>query len=254
MKRTIWLAATVAFASIVAIFFFQKKENNENSLSQAQLTNSAESSEKSLNPEISATGKEEEKSGPSRPAKKSIRHPFPEVPQTRRGMSFENDPFFAESKAEQAWLDRHGYPNEKQWEAYMTAPEALLKEAADAGDMAAKAILDARLLPTDQQAQQRLIDAGAEGNLFALNMLASYQGGASNGDPVAAYALSRVLEMRGDTRAGITRDAMITKPLSTQQRTLGESEALRINDAINNMYKSKYGTDPKLDKRPIGAQ
>lgn len=92
-------------------------------------------------------------------------------------MSLENDPGFAESKAEQKWLDRHGYPNEKQLEAYMLAPEALLKQAAEAGDIAAQAMLDARLLPTDPKAQQRLVDAGAEGNLFALNMLASYQGG-----------------------------------------------------------------------------
>ncbi|MFC3277475.1 hypothetical protein ACFOHQ_08135 [Xanthomonas fragariae] len=98
------------------------------------------------------------------------------IPRTRDGLSFENDPGFAESKAEQKWLDRHGYPNEKQLEAYMPAPETLLKQAAETGDMAAQAMLDARLLPTDQKAQQRLVDAGAEGNLFALNMLASYQG------------------------------------------------------------------------------
>ncbi len=175
------------------------------------------------------------------------------IPRTRDGLSFENDPGFAESKAEQKWLDRHGYPNEKQLEAYMPAPETLLKQAAETGDMAGQAMLDARLLPTDQKAQQRLVDAGAEGNLFALNMLASYQGGSASGDPVAAYAVSRVAEMRGDTRAGITREVMIAKSLTTEQRMLGESEALRLNQAINQIYISKHGAAPILDKRPIGG-
>lgn len=62
-----------------------------------------------------------------------VRHPFPEVPQTRDGMSFDNDPGYAESKAEQKWLDRHGFPNEKRLDAYMGAPEALLKQASEAG-------------------------------------------------------------------------------------------------------------------------
>ncbi|PPT92389.1 hypothetical protein XthCFBP4691_04005 [Xanthomonas theicola] len=169
-------------------------------------------------------------------------------------MSFENDPGYAESKAEQRWLDRHGFPNEKQLEAYMVAPEALLKQASAAGDKVAQTILDARLLPTDPLAQQRLVEAGAEGDLFALNMLASYQGGSPNGDPVAAYAVSRVAEMRGDARAAITRDLMISMPLTTDQRMLAEAEALRLNETINQMYRAKHGTAPVLDKRPIVGQ
>ncbi|WAT14595.1 hypothetical protein OZ429_16740 [Xanthomonas fragariae] len=180
------------------------------------------------------------------------RNPFPEVPKTRDGMSFDNDPGYAENKAEQKWLDRHGFPNQKQLEAYMGAPEALLKQASEAGDKVAQTILDARLLPSDPMAQQRLVDAGAEGNLFALNMLASFQGGSSSGDPVAAYAVSRVAEMRGDTRAAITREVMMSKPLSTEQKMLGESEALRLNAEINRIYMSKHGSTPVLDKRPIG--
>ncbi|PWH23465.1 hypothetical protein CDO09_13350 [Xanthomonas perforans] len=181
-----------------------------------------------------------------------VRHPFPEVPQTRDGMSFDNDPGYAESKAEQKWLDRHGFPNEKQLDAYMGAPEALLKQASEAGDKVAQTILDARLLASDPMAQQRLVDAGAEGNLFALNMLASFQGGSSSGDPVAAYAVSRVAEMRGDARASVTREVMMSKSLSTEQRMLGESEALRLNAEIDRIYTSKHGRAPVLDKRPIG--
>ncbi|MFB9012105.1 hypothetical protein QSH55_014430, partial [Xanthomonas arboricola pv. juglandis] len=81
-----------------------------------------------------------------------------------------------------------------------------------------------------------------------------YQGGSANGDPVAAYAVSRVAEMRGDARAGITREVMIAKPLTTEQKMLGESEALRLNQAINQIYISKHGVAPILDKRPIGGQ
>ncbi|WIX24905.1 hypothetical protein PUV44_20485 [Xanthomonas arboricola pv. corylina] len=77
--------------------------------------------------------------------------------------------------------------------------------------------------------------------------------GSANGDPVAAYAVSRVAEMRGDARAGITREVMIAKPLTTEQKMLGESEALRLNQAINQIYISKHGVAPILDKRPIGG-
>ncbi|MFC6840981.1 hypothetical protein [Xanthomonas theicola] len=101
---------------------------------------------------------------------------------------------------------------------------------------------------------RRLVKAGAEGNLFAPSLLASYQGGSSKGDPVAAYALSRVVEMRGDARAGIARELMIAKPLSVPQRMLGEEEALRLNQAIDQMYISRLGVAPVLDKHPIGGR
>lgn len=180
------------------------------------------------------------------------RHPFPEVPLTRAGLGFEDDPGFAESKAEQEWLDLHGYPNIRQWETYSAAPDERLREAAAAGDAVAGVMLDGRLLRTDPKAQQRLVEAGVDGNLFALQLLASYQAGSRNGDPVAAYAVSRVSEMRGDLRAAIGREVMMTTPLTTEQRMLGEAEALRLNETMNKLYFDKYGAPAEFVPRPIG--
>jgi len=179
-------------------------------------------------------------------------HPFPEVPLTRAGMDFEDDPGFAESKAEQEWLDLHGYPNIRQWETYTAAPDERLREAAAAGDAVAGVMLDGRLLRTDPKVQQRLVEAGVDGNLFALQLLASYQAGSRNGDPVAAYAVSRVSEMRGDLRAAIGREVMMTTPLTTEQRMLGEAEALRLNETMNKLYFDKYGAPAEFVPRPIG--
>jgi len=167
-------------------------------------------------------------------------------------MDFEDDPGFAESKAEQEWLDLHGYPNIRQWETYTAAPDERLREAAAAGDAVAGVMLDGRLLRTDPKAQQRLVEAGVDGNLFALQLLASYQAGSRNGDPVAAYAVSRVSEMRGDLRAAIGREVMMTTPLTTEQRMLGEAEALRLNETMNKLYFDKYGAPAEFVPRPIG--
>lgn len=182
----------------------------------------------------------------------ALRHPFPEVPLTRAGLGFEDDPGFAESKTEQEWLDLHGYPNIRQWETYTAAPDERLREAAAAGDAVAGVMLDGRLLRTDPKAQQRLVEAGVDGNLFALQLLASYQAGSSNGDPVAAYAVSRVSEMRGDLRAGVSREVMFATPLTVEQRMLGESEAVRLNEAMNKLYFEKYGAPAEFIPRPVG--
>nr|WP_100101036.1 hypothetical protein [Xanthomonas campestris] len=239
-------ALAVVVGGIIWTHEARKDEGSTQGISQNQIPNAANESVKELAPSQSVEG------GVDLRNDSRVRHPFPEVPKTRDGMSFDNDPGYAESKAEQKWLDRHGFPNEKQLDAYMGAPEALLKQASEAGDKVAQTILDARLLASDPMAHQRLVDAGAEGNLFALNMLASFQGGSASGDPVAAYAVSRVAEMRGDTRASVTREVMMSRSLSTEQRMLGESEALRLNAEIDRIYTSKHGRALVLDKRPIG--
>ncbi len=190
--------------------------------------------------------------GSNYPTSLTPRHPFPEVPLTREGMDFEDDPGFAESRAEQQWLDLHGYPNLEQWQAYSVAPNEKLREAAAAGDGVAGAMLDGRLLSTDPKAQERLVDAGVDGNLFALQLLASYQAGSRDGDLVAAYAVSRVSELRGDLRAAIGREVMLPAPLTPDQRLLGEAEAMRLNEEMNRMHFEKHGTPAEFLPRPIG--
>ncbi len=190
--------------------------------------------------------------GSLRQTPSASRHPFPEVPLTRAGLDLENDPGYAESKAEQEWLDLHGYPNLRQWQTYNAAPDERLREATAAGDAVAGVMLDGRLLRTDPKAQERLIEAGVNGNLFALQLLASYQAGSLSGDSVAAYAVSRVSEMRGDLRAAVAREVMFATPLTVEQRMLGESEALRLNETMNRLYFEKYGAPAEFIPRPVG--
>src|SRR5690348_7507960 len=91
--------------------------------------------------------------------------PFFRVPKTRDGLPFSDDPFVAESVQEQQWLDRHGYPNAKQWAAYSTASDLVLEQAAAAGDNVADVMLAARPLSQgDTRASGKLMTAGKNGS------------------------------------------------------------------------------------------
>lgn len=190
-------------------------------------------------------------SGPSttRPAA-LVPHPFPNVPRSRAGLPLEEDPFTATSPAEQAWLDRNGYPNAIQWETYSQASDGLLLAAASAGDSVAKAVLDnRRLMAGDKSALQDILGSGAEGSLFSLELASSYLAGSSKGDPITAYALSRVVEMKGNLRVAMGRDAMFRKPLDPLQRMEGEAKALAIYRSLNAANRS--GRNNVVDPRPI---
>ncbi len=180
--------------------------------------------------------------------------PFADIPRDRSTLGLEDDPFAPHSRAEQQWLDRHGFPNARQWETYSAASTAMLEQAAASGDTVARSMLDGRLIGTDPQAQQRLLDAGAEGDLYALQLVASYQAGSSKGDPVLGYAISRVAEMRGDSTLGLTREVMFRQPLDVAQRMRAEAEALRLNTAMSALYRARHGVDAEIDMRPIQGQ
>ncbi|MEG2806225.1 hypothetical protein [Stenotrophomonas sp.] len=186
---------------------------------------------------------------PARPAAARPPHPFPDVPQSRQGMVGETEPFGGDSPEEAEWLDRHGYPNARQWRRYVTATDLQLEQAAAAGDGVARTLLDARRLRTDPQAETRLLVAGADGNLFALNQLVAFK--ASRRDQMAeAYALSRVVEMRGDLMQSLSRPVMIFG-LSDSERLLAEAEALSLNHQLNELYRQKYGVaPPPVQQRP----
>lgn len=179
-----------------------------------------------------------------------IPHPFPGIAQSRNELPLENDPFLAESKEEQAWLDRNGFPNSEQLEAYSTANDDTMRQAAASGDEIARVILDERLLTRgDVSAQERLFTAAAEGSSYALSTLAAYMAGSSKGSPEIGYALSRAAEMRGDFRIAPARDAMFASPLTMEQKMQGEREALEIfNDLQNRAGNGRSFVDP----RPIG--
>ena len=183
---------------------------------------------------------------------RSSAYPFTGVPRSRQGLAFEDDPFIVESAEEQAWLDRQGYPNARQWAAYTQASDAMLGEAAAAGDVAAQTILDhRRLMAGDEAAIDDMLVSAAEGHGFALQMLASYM---APKDRLAGYALSRVLEMRGNYRVAGARDVMFGKPLNQVERMQAENEALRIYKSLYDLQKSIKGPNsPPVDPRPIGG-
>lgn len=175
-------------------------------------------------------------------------NPFPEVARSRALMTLEDDPFNAESAAEQQWLDKHGFPNASQWDAYRAASDGLLKQASDAGDPVAGTMLDARRLP-DKQALDSLLLSAVDGNNFALQLLAAHY--AERNSPVNAYAVSRVSEIRGDLPAGLAREFLFRRALTQEERVAGESEALQLNASLNRLYREKHGVSFTPDVRPI---
>lgn len=250
MQKTLWIGgfSLLIFALVFAFSFQEKKDyiTAPSDLDRSALEVSSESTQE----EVYARNP----SGHSDPAPK-ITHPFPHVARTRDTLSIEDDPFGPTSRAEQTWLDNHGFPNKQQWDTYMTASNSLLEHAADAGDRVAKTMLDARLLATDPQAKTRLVEYGAEGNLFALNMLASYLAGSRDGDLQAAYAVSRVAEMKGDLRLGPARDSMMTRQLNPLEKINGEADAMRLYNQLDQMYKEKHGVNPPESvSRPLSNE
>lgn len=195
----------------------------------------------------STTGQEKTATG--------ARHPFPELPRSRAGLPMEDDPFTATTVAEQQWLDRHGYPTLQLWIALQGASDLQLEQAAQAGDRSAKAILSQRrLMAGEADAADDLLEQGALGNTFALELLSSTYAGPLN-DPFAGYVMSRVVELRGNVRAGFARDVMFNEPLAPAQRAEAEQEAAQIFQQLIKVQKKLRGTNvPSVDPRPIDGE
>lgn len=170
-------------------------------------------------------------------------------------MSLEGDPFGATSSAEQAWLDRNGYPNERQWAVLVGASDAQLADAAGAGDRVAKTLLDARRLERgDDTAIDAMLEEGARGSTFALELLSSSLA-IRRQDLVMAYALSRVVELRGNARVATGRELMFSRPLTPIERVQGEQEALELLQRIRHLQVTLAGAkSPATDPRPIGGE
>lgn len=171
---------------------------------------------------------------------------FSHIPTSRQGMSLEDDPFVAESVAEQQWLDRNGYPNAEQMRAYSAATDGQLEQAAANGDSLAKVTLDSRRLTQgDESAVGRLMKEGFDGSMFALSRLAAYEAGAPGGNRRLAYSITRALEMAGDTRIALARPALFGVPLQPQDQLMAERDASSIYQRI-----TKGGSTPIRDVRP----
>ncbi|UOV04368.1 hypothetical protein MUU77_03410 [Pseudoxanthomonas sp. F37] len=182
-------------------------------------------------------------------------HPFPDLPQSRDGLPLNDDPFIATSKAEQAWLDRNGYPNAQQWAAYTRASDVQLRDAAKQGDKGATALLGhRRLMAGDDTAVVDLLTEGAKGSGFALDMLASYLASVRGGNRQTAYAISRVSEMRGNFRVAAARDLMFDTPLTNTERMQGDQEAMEIYNSLLELQRKIRGPGSSpVDPRPIGG-
>lgn len=173
--------------------------------------------------------------------------PFFRVPKTRYGLPLENDYFVAESMQEQRWLDRNGYPNSQQMAAYSAASDMVLEQAAAHGDSVAEVMLASRQLTHgDPQAAGKLMTAGKNGSSYALSLLAAYLVGAKNGNPELGYAVSRVVEMRGDWRSAIARDFMFRTPLTPLQKARAEVRAIQMLED----FREHSPVHPYVDPRP----
>lgn len=187
--------------------------------------------------------------------KKSIGiDPFSNVAKSRVGLAFETDPFSPKSKEEQAWLDRHGYPNAEQWREYNVASDTQLEQAALNGDVVAETLLNARLLNLgDESAETALLYSAALGNTFALEMLSSSMATGKNGlDPIDGYAFSRVAEMRGNLTLGIGREMFFPTRLNSSQRVEAEARALNYFNILTEVQKEIQGKNAiTIDPRPL---
>jgi hypothetical protein len=113
-------------------------------------------------------------------------------------------------------------------------------------------LYDARRLP-QTQALDRLLLAGADGNLFALQSAASFHAGSTQGNVVTGYAIARVAEMRGDTSLAIGREMMFRTPLTVEQRMQGEVEALKLSRTLDALYEKKTGQAYRPEMRPAAS-
>ena len=166
----------------------------------------------------------------------------------------EDDPFGATSEAEQAWLDRHGYPNALQMQEYSSASDEQLRAAAESGDEVARTMLNSRELERGTEgAEDALLYAGAMGNSFALELLSSFHSGAMRGDPIFGHALSKVLEWQGNYQISLMRNMSMRAPLSESDRILAESEALMIFNQFLDLRQEIYDQSPPVDPRPGGG-
>lgn len=183
-----------------------------------------------------------------RPRTRAPIDPFSRVPKTRNGLPLDNDVFVAKSVEEQRWLDRNGYPNSEQLSAYSSASTLTIEQAAAHGDQIAEVELASRqLLRGDPKAAGKLMTAGMNGSSFALSRLAAYLSSGKHGNPELGYAVSRVLELRGDWRAGIGREFGFEAPLTSIQKARAEGKALQILDS----FRRHSPVQPYIDPRPL---
>jgi len=190
--------------------------------------------------------------GANEQSKVGVLHPFPNTVRTREGLRLEDAPFLPQSEAEQNWLDRHGYPNAEQFSEYQSASDAQLEQASDAGDTVAETYLNVRKLQRgDENAEAALLRASALGDSFALELLSSTL---ARADPVDGFALSRVVEMRGNFAIAHARDLFFPAQLTAAERVDAENRARAYFKLLSEYQQEIQGKGASpFDPRPAGG-
>lgn len=111
-----------------------------------------------------------------------------------------------------------------------------------------------KLISSDESAEGDLLTSAAKGSLFALELLAgSMAGSGQRADPATAYALMRIMEMKGNLRTAIGREMLISGSLNQMQRAQAEVEALKILRRMDELEMDLHGSKRPVDIRPIGG-
>jgi hypothetical protein len=181
-------------------------------------------------------------------------YPFPLLKRNRKDLALTEDLFGPQSREEQAWLDRNGYPTRDQVETYSSASDAELEQAARLGDKVAEVFLNQRnLMKGDSEAESRLIDQAAKGTTYALLGMAGYYAGSKTAnDPMKAYAYTRAIEMLGDQKMGLTRDFILHGQLDPRARFEAEALSIKTYNEIVRRRRLLLGPSaPIVDPRPV---
>lgn len=182
---------------------------------------------------------------------------FSGIPSSRKDMPMNDDPFGPTSEEEKAWLDRNGYPNAKQLEAYSSASDSLLATAAASGDQIAEVTLASRrLMAGDPKAGDDLLASAVAGSGYALDLYAAYMAGSkSNGSVQAAYVLSRVAELRGNYAHAMSREVMLPRQPNQIERLRWGAEANSLFIQLQALHQDIYGNSSSwIDVRPMASK
>lgn len=132
-----------------------------------------------------------------------------------------NNPGYADSEVDAAWLEAHGYPGPEVETYLLSLPLGSLKSLAEGGNKPAQAVYGYKLAQSGAskaETQDVLLESAASGSVYALKMAGDiYQAVDSYRDPVMASAFYGLQARRGD-QMGLGLMYMLDGRLSTDQR------------------------------------
>jgi hypothetical protein len=180
----------------------------------------------------------------------------PELPRFDAGWG-------AETPEESAWLERNGFPDTAALEQLTSTPEEQLRYMAAQGNRHAQRIADYKALRRtagDPAFEEGLFAAAADGDVFALQLLAWYHLQAPGAESrVIGLAYNRVLGLRGYYPA-VLASHMYLDGLSGDHLVAVDVYSLVIFNRLQDMRMQRVGVPfpvsprPGLDQLFAGAQ